>query len=111
NGRIEPFTDLFGGFAGGYLTGSTLYAAGLDLETDPIELMLLVDMVADTEQVFPKEGYSVQFAPDIVDEIWDIAAELGYGDHFPQEVRSPVTDDHVPFLQRGIPAVDIIDLD
>lgn len=111
NGRIEPFTSLFGGFASGYLTGSTLHASALDPEAEEIELMLLVDMVGDMDQVFPKEGYSVQFAPDVVDEIWEIAAELGYGDHFPQDVRSPVIDDHVPFLQRGIPAVDIIDLD
>lgn len=111
NGRIEPFTNALGGFASGYITGSALHAAGLDPEADEIAYMLLVDMVGDTEQLFPKEGYSYQFAPDLVDAIWEVAADLGYGDQFIQEVRSPITDDHVPFLQRGIPAVDIIDLD
>lgn len=111
NGRIPPFTQVFGGFASGYLVGSNLYASTLNLETDPIEYMLLVDLVGEFDQQFPQEGYSVQFAPDMVNEIWQVAADLGYGDYFPMEVRSPITDDHVPFLQRGIPAVDIIDLD
>ena len=111
NGRIEPFSQLYGGFASGYLVGSTLNAAGLDPETDDVAYMLLIDMVGDIDQRIPQEGYSVQFAPEIVNGLWDIAAELGYEEQFPQEVRSPITDDHVPFLQRGIPAVDIIDLE
>lgn len=111
NGRIEPFTDVYGGFASGYLLGSALYAANVDPEVENIQYMLLVDLVGEVDQSFPQEGYSVQFAPDIVNEIWAVAADLGYGDYFPQEVRSPITDDHVPFLQQGIPAVDIIDLD
>jgi hypothetical protein len=111
NGRIEPFPSLFGGFANGYLVGSTLYASTLNLETDEIQYMLLVDLVGDTEQSFPMEGYSTQYAPEINQAIWQVAADLGYEDHFVQQPRGPIIDDHVPFLQRGIPSVDIIDLD
>src|SRR5690606_22828701 len=82
-----------------------------DLQTENIAYMLLVDMVGDMDQVMPIEGYSNQVAPEIASAIWATAAELGYAEHFPTEVRSPITDDHVPFIQRGIPAVDIIDLD
>ncbi len=111
NGRIEPFPQLSNGFANGYLVGSTLYANSLNLNEETIQYMLLVDMVGDMEQRFPIEGYSAQYAPDIANAIWSVAADLGYGEQFPQEVRSPVVDDHVPFLQRSIPAVDVIDLD
>lgn len=111
NGRIEPFPRLFGGFANGYLIGSYLYANSLDLNSEQIQYMLLVDMVGDTEQRFPMEGYSLQYAPDINQGLWDIAAEIGYEAQFVPEARTPVIDDHVPFLQRGIPSVDIIDLD
>ena len=38
------------------------------------------------------------------------ARTLGYGRHFLDEAL-PIEDDHVPFLEAGVPAVDIIDLD
>lgn len=110
NGRIEPWPALLPS-TGGYLIGSSLYAQQLDLATENIEYMLLVDLVGDMDQVFPIEGYSEQYAPELVNQIWTTAAELGYEAYFPMEVRGPIIDDHVPFLQRGIPAVDIIDLD
>jgi hypothetical protein len=111
NGRIEPFPTLFGGFANGYLVGSTLYASTIDPATQNIQYMLLVDMVGDTEQRFPMEGYSVQYAAELNQGLWDTAAALGYDEQFIPEPRGPIIDDHVPFLQRGIIAVDIIDLD
>lgn len=111
NGRIAPFPQLIGGYANGYLIGSYLYAASLNLEQEDIQYMLLVDLVGDIDQRFPIEGYSNQFAPEIAGQIWQVAAELGYEEYFPNEPRGSIVDDHVPFLQRGIPAVDIIDLD
>lgn len=110
NGRIEPWTQIIPATSG-YLVGSTLYASGLNLEAENIELMLLVDLVGDMDQRFPIEGYSNQSAPEVVQEIWSIAADLGYEEQFPNEVGGFITDDHLPFAQRGIPSVDIIDLD
>jgi len=43
--------------------------------------------------------------------VWAIAAQLGYGDHFISQVKYTMIDDHIPFAQRGIPSVDIIDFD
>lgn len=111
NGRIAPWSTVLGGTTNGWIVGSSLYAEGLNPEDDPVQLMILVDMVGDAEQRILMEGYSLQSAPTIVEDIWQVAADLGYGRHFIPEARSPITDDHVPFLQRGIPAVDIIDLD
>ncbi|MCK6578006.1 MAG: M28 family peptidase [Anaerolineae bacterium] len=110
NGRIEPFPSLIPSTSG-YLVGSMLYASRLDLNSEDIEYMLLVDLVGEIDQEFPIEGYSAQSAPEIVEGIWTAAAELGYSAQFPNRVRGSITDDHVPFLQRGIRAVDIIDLD
>ncbi|MBK8026011.1 MAG: M28 family peptidase [Chloroflexi bacterium] len=110
NGRLPPFPTLIPSTQG-YLLGSVLYASQLDLNTETIDYMLLLDLVGEFDQQFPIEGYSSQSAPQIVEQIWQAAADLGYQEQFPNEVRSAITDDHLPFLQRGIPAVDIIDLD
>jgi len=68
-------------------------------------------MVGARGAVFPKESYSTQNAPRVQAEIWNIAAELGYGSYFPNTPGGYVTDDHV-FVMRGtrIPTVDIISI-
>jgi hypothetical protein len=43
--------------------------------------------------------------------IWNTAARLGYGTVFIPHTKYTVEDDHLPFIQAGIPSVDIIDLD
>lgn len=71
--------------------------------------VIIVDMVGDADLQLYREGYSYQFARPLQDRIWGIARRLGES-AFRQEVESPIIDDHLPFLMRGIPAVDIIDL-
>ena len=44
-------------------------------------------------------------------EIWSTAEKLGYGEQFINEEKFSMLDDHTPFLEAGIPAVDIIDFD
>jgi Zn-dependent M28 family amino/carboxypeptidase len=114
NGGIDPWpqwSQMSGIGSNGWLIGSSFYVIGLDVDTENIQAMILVDMVGDMDQRFPMEGYSAQLAPDLTNTIWSVAADLGYGEVFIPEVRSSITDDHLPFLQRGIPSVDIIDLD
>jgi glutaminyl-peptide cyclotransferase len=72
------------------------------------EAMVLVDMIGDADQQIYYEGHS---NPDLAAEIWTVADELGYGDFFIPQVRHTLIDDHLPFVERGIPAVDIIDFD
>lgn len=72
-----------------------------------IKAMILMDMIGDKEPVFPREELS---SKPLVQAIWSTAQELGYTKEFP-DTTNQVTDDHVPFLQAGIPAVDIIDFD
>ena len=77
------------------------------LQENP-SLMVLVDMIGDADQQIYWEANS---DASLRERLWAIAARLGYGDTFVPEVKHSLTDDHVPFLQRGIPAVDIIDFD
>ena len=44
-------------------------------------------------------------------EIWSTAESLGYADKFINEEKFSMLDDHTPFLEAGIPAVDLIDFD
>jgi Zn-dependent M28 family amino/carboxypeptidase len=79
----------------------------VSLEID-VAAVIVVDMVGDVDQQFWLERNSDS---DLQQRLWDIAAELGYGEHFVSEVRWTILDDHIPFARLGIPAVDIIDFD
>ncbi len=72
---------------------------------------VLVDMVADRNPRFPVEGYSAQYAPEVVRRVWRVAEDLGYGDLFPDRVGQAVTDDHIPLNQAGIRTINIIDFE
>lgn len=69
--------------------------------------MVLVDMVGDPDLNIYREMNSTK---QLKDEIWDVAASLGHTEFINQE-KHAITDDHIPFLNFGIPAVDIIDID
>ncbi|MGE3189820.1 MAG: M28 family peptidase, partial [Vicinamibacterales bacterium] len=65
------------------------------------------DMIGDRNLNIRREANSTRWLTDI---IWATAAKLGHGDAFRQE-STYIEDDHIPFLQAGVDAVDIIDLD
>jgi Zn-dependent M28 family amino/carboxypeptidase len=67
--------------------------------------MILVDMVGDANLYLPKEGTSTH---SLQNSIWSIADNLGYSSTFVNTGGSSVIDDHRPFLDAGIPSVDII---
>ena len=85
--------------------GSTLLA---DSQTDLPAAMIEVHLVGGAEQQFLLEGNST---PALRTQIWNLASALGYGDTFVAQPGQTVADDHVPFLERTVPAVDIIDPD
>ena len=68
---------------------------------------ILLDMVGDTDLRIPKEGYSVQHAPELVDRVWAAARRVG-STAFLDNVGPAIQDDHVPFLRAGIPMVNLI---
>jgi hypothetical protein len=72
--------------------------------------VIILDMVGDRDLSIPMEAYSMVNAPAWTDAVFDRAAALGL-EAFVPEPGPAVYDDHVPFLQQGIPAVDLIDFD
>ncbi len=73
-------------------------------------MAILLDMVGAKGATFMREQFSDYYARDIVDMVWRKAQAAGAGSLFVNTVGGAVNDDHVPLLQAGIPAIDIIDL-
>ena len=70
--------------------------------------VVIVDMIGDADLNVYKEYNS---DPELTDQIWNTARSLGYESKLIPEYRHSMLDDHTPFLEAGIPAVDIIDFD
>jgi hypothetical protein len=68
------------------------------------------DMVGDRDLAIHPEGLSSLRAASLVDLVWEGARATG-ARGFREGVRHTITDDHVPLLEAGLPAVDIIDFD
>lgn len=70
---------------------------------------LLFDMVGGRGSTFSREGYSLHFAQPVVDMLWHIAHQIGYGHYFPLSEGGYITDDHVNVNQIArVPCVDIV---
>ena len=70
--------------------------------------LINVDMIGDADLSLLYEGYSTPWLRDL---IVGVAHRLGYREQFPRGAPQYVEDDHVPFLRRGMPAVDLIDFE
>ena len=88
-----------------WCVGSSYMASRLEVTP---EAVIVVDMVGDTDQQLYLERNS---DPALQESLWQLADDLGFGEFFVDEYRWTIYDDHVPFAQMGIPAVDIIDFD
>jgi glutaminyl-peptide cyclotransferase len=71
-----------------------------------IRALILLDMIGDKDLDI---WYETNSTPRLMDLVWDTAADIGLQSILSQ-TRAPVGDDHIPFLDVGIPSVDIIDL-
>jgi len=88
-----------------WILGSKNFVNGLEIYPDN---MILVDMVGDKDlQIFMEKNSN----PYLLKEIWDIAARLGYSKYFIPTYKHALLDDHIPFIQAGVPSVNIIDFD
>jgi hypothetical protein len=67
-----------------------------------IEAMVLLDMVGDCDLAIPREEGS---DPGLYEELAAADPDLFDG------TTAAIADDHVPFLEAGIPAVDVIDFE
>jgi len=96
NGRLDGWE---------WCVGSSYMATHLEIMP---EAVVVVDMIGDADQQLFLERNS---DPALQERLWEIGATLAYTDTFISQYRWAMYDDHVPFAQQGIPAVDIIDFD
>ncbi len=75
-------------------------------ELDQIGAMILFDMIGDADLSFPKDGNGAGWLNDIV---WQTAASIGHGGVFDDGPVQFMEDDHLPFTERGVAAIDLID--
>lgn len=96
NGRIQGWD---------WILGSRAFVD--EIEVNP-QAVVIVDMIGDADLNIHLEKNS---NAEINAEIWSTAERLGYGDVFINTEKFSMLDDHTPFLEKGIPAVDLIDFD
>jgi glutaminyl-peptide cyclotransferase len=72
-----------------------------------VKALILLDMIGDRDLDIFKETNST---PWLMNLFWETAKKVGYQDIL-SNIVTEVQDDHIPFLDAGIPTVDIIDLD
>jgi len=103
-GTFSPDVDV--------LIGATYFASHLPEPGYKPTFGVLWDMIGDAELNIQQELYSAQREPQVVQRVWTTARDLGYEKYFTPDVRSyPITDDHYPLLQAGLPVIDVIDID
>lgn len=67
-----------------------------------------LDMVGGSNAQFTQDELSRKYAPNVVNKVWNIAAEIGYGNYFINVSSGSLVDDHFWINQAGIPAIDVI---
>ena len=78
-----------------------------DGTTKKLKALINVDMIGDRNFRLTWEMDSTDFLREMV---WDIGDSLGYSTAFPRQ-GGPVSDDHIPFVDAGVPALDLIDFE
>lgn len=92
-----------------YFLGSRYWANNPPVKNYKPRFSILLDMVGGENARFPKERYSLQYAPALVNEIWNIADEKSYDEYFLDQQGNFISDDHVVINRiLNIPTIDII---
>lgn len=91
--------------------GSKYWSEQPHIEDYKANYGILLDMVGSANATFLKEGYSLQYASNVVDKIWSTAVKLGYSSYFLPQRGGYITDDHLPVNQHHrAPSANIINL-
>lgn len=75
-------------------------------ELSRVKAMILVDMIGDRDLDIRRDTSSTGWLTDLV---WSQARRLGYSRYFLDQLLPVGGDDHFPFINAGVPAVDLID--
>jgi Zn-dependent M28 family amino/carboxypeptidase len=68
---------------------------------------MVMDMIGDADLNIDR---NTNGAPWLLDLIYSAAEHQGNQSHFYAR-QGPIEDDHIPFVKRGVPTADVIDLD
>jgi len=93
-----------------WVEGSTNFVNDIenfyDSQNEKFDAMILLDMVGGKNLRFINEEYSTS---SLLNELFAIGRELGYTTQFPSNpISRSITDDHVAFVNIGIPSADLI---
>jgi Zn-dependent M28 family amino/carboxypeptidase len=108
--------ELVYGQDGEYFLGSKEFARLYAQEVDSgrsktrYDAAMVLDMVGGRNLKINQEPYSLNFAPQLVQDVWSVARRLK-APAFRGQVGRAVLDDHLPLNNGGIPAIDIIDFE
>lgn len=72
--------------------------------------VIILDMIGDSDLSIPMEQYSARYSGQLLEYVYQRAEKLGL-EAFVAAPGPAVYDDHVPFIQAGLPAIDLIDFD
>jgi len=72
-----------------------------------VKAFLLADMIGDADLSVERDSNSTQWLENVV---YEAATRLGYQSHF-FERNNQVSDDHLPFVKRGVACADLIDFE
>ncbi len=93
------------------LYGSKYYAANLSAdEIKSIEYFILIDMIGDKDLNVYQDINSVNAYPQLTAHIFESAAKLGLKG-FIASPKYQIFDDHIPFINAGVPSAVLIDFD
>jgi len=71
-----------------------------------IKALMVMDMIAPIDLAILRDTNST---PWLLDLIYAAAERGGYQSHF-YVLQTPMEDDHLPFVKRGVPSADVIDM-
>lgn len=95
------------GIPNSYAKGSQYFAKNLPIPKPDYGIVL--DLIGDRILEIPIERNSYRVAPNLVDELWDLAEKLKLP-AFQNRLGYDIYDDHVPLWEfAGIPTIDLID--
>lgn len=104
------FTDGedWGDFSGpDALIGARYFAQHLPAGYRPL-FAVVWDIVGDPRSRFIPESNSARASPEVVERVWNAARDIGLGRVFRNSGTSYYTDDHLPLIDAGIRAIDVI---
>lgn len=101
--------NFVGNSENSWCLGSQYWSANPHVAGYTAKYGILLDMVGAPNATFYKEQISMSYAPDVVNNVWATARNLGFSQYFINENGGGITDDHL-YVNKiaGIPCIDII---